>query len=225
MTDEPRNEAIDRMLTRIHKTVRILALLGLGLAAAATPVAAQGPLARTYAAYGFSALGSGDFGRAVREFTGALELYALYVDAYVGRAMAGIAQDRLLEAWGDLQRAKRYDDEPDRKTAIDELMQGVEVTSRLTSYAAFLAGAKRDADAVQVTGWADRFRATLYTLPPEESTAIDFAPDEALKKYAAELRVLGRQAEASQTEALADAYLGHQMENWRRQREQYEKEM
>ena len=35
MTDEPRNEAIDPMLTRIHKTVRILALLGLGLAAAA----------------------------------------------------------------------------------------------------------------------------------------------------------------------------------------------
>ena len=151
------------------RTVRILALLGFVLAAA-TPVAAQGPLARTYAAYGFRALGSGDFGGAVREFTEALELYPLYVDAYVGRAMAGIAQDRLLEAWGDLQRAKRYDDDPGRKAAIEELMQGVEVTSRLASYAAFLAGAKRDADAAQVAGWADRFRATLYTLPrgPEE---------------------------------------------------------
>ena len=121
------------------RTVRILALLGFVLAAA-TPVAAQGPLARTYAAYGFRALGSGDFGGAVREFTEALELYPLYVDAYVGRAMAGIAQDRLLEAWGDLQRAKRYDDDPGRKAAIEELMQGVEVTSRLASYAAFLAG-------------------------------------------------------------------------------------
>jgi tetratricopeptide (TPR) repeat protein len=204
------------------RTVSILALLGLVTAAA--PVGAQGPLARTYAAYGFSALGAGDFGGAIREFTGALELYPLYVDAYVGRAMAGIAQDRLLEAWDDLQRAKRYGDDPARQVSIDELMQGVEVTSRLASYAAFLAGAKRDADAVQVTEWTNRFRATLYTLPPEESTAIDFAPHEVLKKYAAELRPLGRQDEASQTEALADAYLGHQMENWRRQREQYEKE-
>ena len=134
-------------------------------------------------------------------------------------------QDRLLEAWGDLQRAKRYDDDPGRKAAIEELMQGVEVTSRLASYAAFLAGAKRDADAAQVAGWADRFRATLYTLPPEESTAIDFAPHEVLKKYAAELRPLGRQGEASQTDALANAYLSHQMENWRRQREEYAKEM
>jgi tetratricopeptide (TPR) repeat protein len=206
------------------RTVRILALLGFVLAAA-TPVAAQGPLARTYAAYGFRALGSGDFGGAVREFTEALELYPLYVDAYVGRAMAGIAQDRLLEAWGDLQRAKRYDDDPGRKAAIEELMQGVEVTSRLASYAAFLAGATRDADAAQVAGWADRFRATLYTLPPEESTAIDFAPHEVLKKYAAELRPLGRQGEASKTDALANAYLSHQMENWRRQREEYAKEM
>ena len=206
------------------RTVRMLALLGFVLAAA-TPVAAQGPLARTYAAYGFRALGSGDFGGAVREFTEALELYPLYVDAYVGRAMAGIAQDRLLEAWGDLQRAKRYDDDPGRKAAIEELMQGVEVTSRLASYAAFLAGAKRDDDAAQVAGWADRFRATLYTLPPEESTAIDFAPHEVLKKYAAELRPLGRQGEASQTDALANAYLSHQMENWRRQREEYAKEM
>ena len=206
------------------RTVRILALLGFVLAAA-TPVAAQGPLARTYAAYGFRALGSGDFGGAVREFTEALELYPLYVDAYVGRAMAGIAQDRLLEAWGDLQRAKRYDDDPGRKAAIEELMQGVEVTSRLASYAAFLAGATRDADAAQVAGWADRFRATLYTLPPEESTAIDFAPHEVLKKYAAELRPLGRQGEASQTDALASAYLSHQMENWRRQREEYATEM
>jgi hypothetical protein len=139
--------------------------------------------------------------------------------------MAGIAQDRLLEAWGDLQRAKRYDDDPGRKAATEELMQGVEVTSRLASYAAFLAGAKRDADAAQVAGWADRFRATLYTLPPEESTAIDFAPHEVLKKYAAELRPLGRQGEASQTDALASAYLSHQMENWRRQREEYAKEM
>ena len=206
------------------RTVRILALLGFVLAAA-TPVAAQGPLARTYAAYGFRALGSGDFGGAVREFTEALELYPLYVDAYVGRAMAGIAQDRLLEAWGDLQRAKRYDDDPGRKAATEELMQGVEVTSRLASYAAFLAGATRDADAAQVAGWADRFRATLYTLPPEESTAIDFAPHEVLKKYAAELRPLGRQGEASQTDALASAYLSHQMENWRRQREEYATEM
>ena len=205
------------------RTVRILALLGFVLAAA-TPVAAQGPLARTYAAYGFRALGSGDFGGAVREFTEALELYSLYVDAYVGRAMAGIAQDRLLEAWGDLQRAKRYDDDPTRKVAIEELMQGVEVTSRLASYAAFLAGARREADAAQVTGWADRFRATLYTIPPE-STGLDFAPHDVLKKYAAELRPLGRQAEAGHTEALADAYLGHQMESWRRQREEYAKEI
>jgi tetratricopeptide (TPR) repeat protein len=206
------------------RTVRILAVLGLALAAAVTPVAAQGPLARTYAAYGFRALGSGDFGGAVREFTEALELYPLYVDAYVGRAMAGIAQDRLLEAWADLQRAKRYDDDPTRKVAIEELMQGVEVTSRLTSYAAFLAGARREADAAQVAGWADRFRATLYTIPPE-STVLDFAPHDVLKKYAAELRPLGRQAEAGHTEALADAYLGHQMESWRRQREEYAKEI
>jgi len=206
------------------RTVRILALLGLALAAAVTPVAAQGPLARTYAAYGFRALGSGDFGGAVREFTEALELYPLYVDAYVGRAMAGIAQDRLLEAWADLQRAKRYDDDPTRKVAIEELMQGVEVTSRLASYAAFLAGARREADAAQVAGWADRFRATLYTIPPE-STILDFAPHDALKTYAAELRSLGRQAEAGHTEALADAYLGHQMESWRRQREEYAKEI
>ena len=206
------------------RSIRILALLGLGLAFAATPVAAQGPLARTYAAYGFSALGSGNFDGAVREFTAAIELYPLYVDAYVGRAMAGIAQDRLLEAWGDLQRAKRYDDDPAGKAAVEELMQGVEVTSRLASYAAFLAGDKRDADAIQVAGWTDRFRATLYTLPPEESTALGFAPHEVLKKYAAELQALARPVEASRTEALADAYLGHQMENWRRQREQYEKE-
>ena len=205
-------------------TIRILALLGLVLAAPATPVAAQGPLARTYAAYGFRALGSGNFDGAVREFTEALELYPLYVDAYVGRAMAGIAQDRLLEAWGDLQRATRYDDDPARKAAIEELMQGVEVTSRLASYAAFLA-AKRDADATQVAEWANRFRATLYTLPPEDSATLGFAPHEVLKKYAAELRPLGQQAEASQTEAVAAAYLGHQMENWRRQREEYAKEM
>jgi tetratricopeptide (TPR) repeat protein len=209
----------------MFRTVRILAVLGLALAAAVTPVAAQGPLARTYAAYGFRALGSGDFGGAVREFTEALELYPLYVDAYVGRAMAGIAQDRLLEAWADLQRAKRYDDDPTRKVAIEELMQGVEVTSRLASYAAFLAGSRREADAAQVAGWADRFRATLYTVPPEESTALDFAPHDVLKKYAAELRPLGRQAEAGHTEALADAYLGHQMESWRRQREEYAKEI
>lgn len=209
----------------MFRTVRILAVLGLALAAAVTPVAAQGPLARTYAAYGFRALGSGDFGGAVREFTEALELYPLYVDAYVGRAMAGIAQDRLLEAWADLQRAKRYDDDPTRKVAIEELMQGVEVTSRLASYAAFLAGARREAEAAQVAGWADRFRAALYTVPPEESTALDFAPHDVLKKYAAELRPLGRQAEADQTEALADAYLGHQMESWRRQREEYAKEI
>jgi len=209
----------------LRTTVRILAVLGLALAAAVTPVAAQGPLARTYAAYGFRALGSGDFGGAVREFTEALELYPLYVDAYVGRAMAGIAQDRLLEAWADLQRAKRYDDDPTRKVAIEELMQGVEVTSRLASYAAFLAGGRREADAAQVAGWADRFRAALYTVPPEESTALDFAPHDVLKKYAAELRPLGRQAEADQTEALADAYLGHQMESWRRQREEYAKEI
>jgi tetratricopeptide (TPR) repeat protein len=206
------------------RTVRILALLGLALAAAVTPVAAQGPLARTYAAYGFRALGSGDFGGAVREFTEALELYPLYVDAYVGRAMAGIAQDRLLEAWADLQRAKRYDDDPTRKIAIEELMQGIEVTSRLASYAAFLAGARREADAAQVARWADRFRATLYTIPPE-SMVLDFAPHDVLKTYAAELRPLGRQAEAGHTEALADAYLGHQMESWRRQREEYAKEI
>lgn len=204
--------------------VRILAVLGLGVAVAATPVAAQGPLARTYAAHGFSALDSGDFDGAIREFTEALELYPLYVDAYVGRAMAGIAQDRLLEAWGDLQRAKRYDDDPAGKAAVEELMQGVEVTSRLASYAAFLAGAKRETDAIQVAGWTDRFRATLYSLPPEESAAFGFAPREVLKSYAAELRARDRQAEAIQTEALADAYLGHQLDNWRRQREQYEKE-
>lgn len=205
-------------------TIRLLVLLGLGLAAAATPVAAQGPLARTYAEHGFSALASGDFKSAIREFTEAQELYQPYVDAYVGRAMAGIAQDRLLEAWADLQTAKRYDDDPARKAAVDELMQGIEITARLAGYGAFLAGAKRAADPVQVTEWADRFRATLYTLTPEESTALGFAPDEVLKKYATELRALARQTEASQTEALADAYLGHHMENWRRQQEQYAKE-
>jgi hypothetical protein len=123
-----------------------------------------------------------------------------------------------------LQTAKRYDDDPARKAAIDELMQGIEITARLANYGAFLAGTKRAADAVQVTEWAGRFRATLYTLTPEESTALGFAPDDVLRKYAAELRALARLAEASQTEALADAYLGHQMENWRRQQEQYAKE-
>jgi tetratricopeptide (TPR) repeat protein len=206
------------------RTVRLLVLLGLGLTAAASPVAAQGPLARTYAEHGFSALASGDFDGAIREFTEAAELYPPYVDAYIGRAMAGIAQDRLLEAWADLQTAKRYDDDPARKAAVEELMQGIEITARLASYGAFLAGAKRAADAVQVTEWAERFRATLYTLTPEEREALGFAPDEVLKTYATELRTLGRQAEASRTEALADAYLGHHMENWRGQLEQYAKE-
>jgi tetratricopeptide (TPR) repeat protein len=205
-------------------TVRLLVLLGLGVAAAATPVAAQGPLARTYAEHGFAALASGDFNGAIREFTEAPELYPPYVDAYVGRAMAGIAQDRLLEAWADLQTAKRYDDDPARRAAVDELLQGIEITARLASYGAFLAASERAPDAVQITGWANRFRATLYTLTPEESTALDFAPDEVLKKYAAELRALGRQTDASQTVALADAYLGHRMENWRHQQGQYAKE-
>ena len=206
------------------RVVRIFALLGLGLAAAAAPAAAQGPLARTYAAHGFSALDAGDFAGAFREFTAALGLYPPYVDAYVGRAMAAIAQDRLLESWADLQSAKRHDDDPARKAAVDELMQGIEVASRLASYRTFLAGAKRDADATQVAQWTDRFRATLYTLQPEDSAILGFAPDEVLKRYAAELLALGRSSEARKTEAIADAYRGHRMENWRRQQEQYDKE-
>ena len=206
------------------KALRVLALLGLAVAAAAAPSAAQGPLARTYAAHGFSALGAGDFQGASREFGVALDLYPPYVDAYIGRAVALIAQDRLLESWSDLTTAKRYDEGGSRKAAVDELMQGIEVASRLASYGTFLAAAKRDAEAVQVAEWADRFLTTLYAFPTGDGAALGFAPEDVLKKYALELRALGRQAEASQTEAIADAYLGHRLENWRRQQEQYEKE-
>ena len=210
------------------KVLRFLALLGFALAvaaaAAAAPAAAQGPLARTYAAHGFAALGAGDFAGAIREFNGALDLYPPYVDAYVGRAVAGIAQDRLLESWDDLTTAKRYDEDAARKAAIDELMQGIEVAARLASYGNFLAAAKRDAEAVQVIQWTGRFRTTLYASPPGDDAALRFAPEDVLKKYAQELLALGRQPEASQTEGIADAYRGHRLENWRRQQEQYEKE-
>ena len=206
------------------RALRVLALLGFALAAASAPAAAQGPLARTYATYGFSALGAGDFAGALREFGVALDLYPPYADAYVGRAVAMIAQDRLLESWGDLMTAKRHEEDASRKTAVDELMQGIEVASRLASYGTSLAAAKRDAEAVQVTEWTGRFRTTLYALPAEDGTALGFAPEDVLKKYAGELRALGRQGEASQTEAIADAYLGHRLANWRRQLEQYEKE-
>lgn len=205
------------------RVLRVLALLGFGLAAAAAPAAAQGPLARTYAAHGFAALGAGDFAGAIREFDVALDLYPPYVDAYVGRAGAGIAQDRLLESWDDLTTAKRYDEDAARKAAIDELMQGIEVAARLASYGNFLASAKRDVEAVQVAEWTGRFRTNLYAFPPDDDAALGFAPEDALKKYAQELRALGRQSDASQTEAIADAYRGHRLENWRRQREQYDK--
>jgi hypothetical protein len=208
----------------LSRAVRALTLVGLALAAAASPAAAQGPLARTYAAHGFSALGASDFPGALREFSVALDLYPPYVDAYVGRAVAAIAQDRLLEAWDDLTTAKRYDEDASRKAAVDELMQGIEVLTRLASYGNFLAAAKRDADAVQVAEWTSRFRATLYAMPAEDPEALGFAPEDVLKKYASDLRPLGRQAEASQTEAIADAYQGHRLANWRRQQEQYEKE-
>jgi hypothetical protein len=206
------------------RALRVLALLGLAVAAAAAPAAAQGPLARTYAAHGFSALSAGDFAGASREFSVALDLYPPYVDAYVGRAVALLAQDRLLESWEDLTTAKRYDEDAFRKAAIDELMQGIEVVSRLASYGNFLAAAKRDAEAVQAAEWTGRFGATLYAFPTGDGAALGFAPEDVLKKYARELQALGRQGEASQTEAIADAYLGHRLENWRRQQEQYEKE-
>lgn len=185
----------------------------------AAPATAQGPLARTYADHGFSALGAGDFGGAVREFSEAIGLYPPYVDAYVGRATAFIAQDRLLESWADLTAAKRLDEDAARRTAVDELMQGIEVLARLESYGAFLATSKRDAGAVQVTEWTGRFRATLYAFPAESAPALDFAPEDVLRTHARELRAAGRQAEASQTEAIAEAYLGHRLENWRRQLE------
>jgi tetratricopeptide (TPR) repeat protein len=206
------------------RVLGVLALLGFALAAAAAPAAAQGPLARTYAAHGSSALDAGDFADAIREFSVALDLYPSYVDAYVGRAVALIAQDRLLESWGDLKTAKRYEEDAARKAAVDELMKGIEVAARLASYRTFLASAQRDAEAVQVADWTGRFRATLYAFPAGDGTALGFAPEDVLKKYARELRALGRQTEASQTEAIADAYLGHRLESWRRQQEQYEKE-
>ena len=206
------------------RALRVLALLGFTLAAAAAPAAAQGPLARTYAAHGFSALGAGDFPGAFREFSVALDLYPTYVDAYVGRAVAMIAQDRLLESWSDLTAARRYEEDAARKAAVDELMQGIEVASRLGSYGNFLASAKRDAEAVQAAEWARRFRTSLYAMPAEDGAALGFAPEDVLKKYARDLRALGRQTEASQTDAIADAYFGHRLESWRRQLEQYEKE-
>ena len=205
------------------RVLRVLALAGPAVAAAAVPAAAQGPIARTYAAHGFAALGAGDFAGAIREFKGALDLYPSYVDAHIGRAVAFVAQDRLLESWEDLTTAKRYDEDAARKAAVDELMQGIEVAARLASYRNFLASAKRDADAVQVGEWAGRFRATLSAFP-RDGAALGFAPDDVLKEYARELRALGRQTEASRTEAIADAYLGHRLESWRRLQEQYEKE-
>lgn len=205
------------------RVLRVLALAGLAIAAAAAPAAAQGPIARTYAAHGFAALGAGDFAGAIREFKGALDLYPSYVDAHIGRAVAFVAQDRLLESWEELTTAKRYDEDAARKAAVDELMQGIEVAARLASYRNFLASAKRDADAVQVAEWAGRFRATLSAFP-RDGAALSFAPEDVLKEYARELLALGRQSEASRTEAIADAYLGHRLENWRRQKEQYEKE-
>ncbi len=205
------------------RVLRVLALAGPAVAAAAVPAAAQGPIARTYAAYGFAALGAGDFAGAIREFKGALDLYPSYVDAHIGRAVAFVAQDRLLESWEDLTTAKRYDEDAARKAAVDELMQGIEVAARLASYRNFLASAKRDADAVQVGEWAGRFRATLSAFS-RDGAALSFAPDDVLKEYARELRALGRQTEASRTEAIADAYLGHRLESWRRLQEQYEKE-
>jgi tetratricopeptide (TPR) repeat protein len=206
------------------RAFRVLALLAFVVAAAAAPAAAQGPLARTYAAYGFSALGAGDFAGAFREFSVALDLYPSYVDAYVGRAVALIAQDRLLESWEDLTTAKRYDEDAAKKAAIDELMLGIEVAARLASYGNFLAASKRDAESVQVAEGAIRFRTTLYASSAGDGAAIGFAPEDTLKKYAGELRTQGRETEATRTEAIADAFLGHRLASWRRQQEQYKKE-
>jgi tetratricopeptide (TPR) repeat protein len=199
----------------MHRGIRAVAIFGLGLIVVATPVAAQGPLARTYFDHGLWALDAGDFDGATREFTSALEFYPLYIDARIGRGMARLGQDRLLEAWDDLERAKRDADDPARKASVEGLMQGVEVTARLEDYAALLAKTNREVDANQVTEWAQQFRTALYTGSPEESTDLGLARHEALKKFAAELRALKREAEANQTEALADAHLQQPVEDWR----------
>ena len=198
----------------------VCSLLLLSLIAGA-PAAAQGPLARTYAEHGFSALASGDTDGALREFAAAVDLYPQYVDALVGHAIAAIAQNRLLEAWGDLEKARRYDDDEARKVAVGEPMQGIEVATRLEGYAAFLAQAKQDGEASRVTEWAGRFRAWMSAIPPEDPAALGFDPDEVLWKYAAALGAAGRRAEAGSTASLADAYAAHQMANWRQQQELY----
>ena len=192
-------------------------VFGLGLLVVATPVAAQGPLARTYFDHGLWALDAGDFDGATREFTSALEFHPLYIDARIGRGMARLAQERLLEAWDDLERAKREADDPAKKASIETLLQGVEVTARLEDYAAHLARTNREVDARQVKESAQQLRTTLYTGSPEESTDLGEARNEALKKYAADLRALKREAEANQTEVLADTHLQQPIENWRPQ--------
>jgi tetratricopeptide (TPR) repeat protein len=199
----------------MHRTIGFVAVLGLGFIVAAAPVAAQGPLARTYFDHGLWALDAGDFDGAAREFTNALELYPLYVDARIGRGMARLAQDRLLEAWGDLEWAKRSEDDPAKKASVETLLQGVEVTARLEDYASLLARTNREVDASRVKEWAQQLRTAMYAGSPEESTDLNVARHEALKKFAAELRSLDREAEAKQTEVLADAHLQQRIENWR----------
>lgn len=201
----------------LHPVTRSVALLGLGLMMLAAPVAAQGPLARTYFDHGIWALDAGDFDGAAREFTAALDFYPPYIEARIGLGMARLAQDRLLEAWADLERAKRSEEDPGRKASIETLLQSVEVMARLEDYAALLVKTNRENDAKQVREWSQQLRVALYTDTPEESADASLARHEALKKFAAELRTLKQEAEASQTEALADAHLQQTIENWRPQ--------
>jgi len=202
------------------RTIRFIALSGLGLIVVSSLATAQGPIARTYFDHGLWALDAGDFDGAAREFTNALDLYPQYIDARIGRGMARLAQDRLLEAWDDLEWAKRHEDDPAKKASTETLLQGVEVTARLEDYASLLAQTNREAEAIRIKEGARQFRTTIYTGSPEDSTDLNVARHEALKNFAAELRALKREAEAVQTEALADAHLQHHIENWRSQQKQ-----
>jgi tetratricopeptide (TPR) repeat protein len=197
------------------RTIRLVALFGLGFVLVSLPAAAQGPLARTYFDHGRWALDAGDFDGAAREFTTALELYPQYIDARIGRGMARLAQDRLLEAWDDIEWAKRYEDDPAKKASIETLLQGVEVAARLEDYASLLARTNREIDARRVAEWAQQFRTAIYTGSSDESPDLNVARHEALKKFAAELRSLNREAEANQTDVLADAHLQQHIEDWR----------